>query len=235
MGSCCGACAEAKAEILARGGFGAWIEKSAALLRSWPLIIISLVALLASFLLIGRVCADHTAVGWHSWKQALDPAWIALFICGLPIMKEAVIALAVERRIRAALLISTAMVACVSIGQLFAAGEVAFIMALGEKLEVISVKRAKKGLHKLVSLVPETARYVVTCPKCIAKGIFFKDIKVSEIAPGDGVMVKPGETIPVDGIITQGSTSIDQSIMTGESLPVDKTVGDEVYSGTINC
>ncbi|MBR0067513.1 MAG: cation-translocating P-type ATPase, partial [Kiritimatiellae bacterium] len=128
----------------------------------------------------------------------------------------------------------TAMVACVAIGQLFAAGEVAFIMALGEKLETLTVSRAKKGLHKLVALVPQTAHRVVTCPKCRAKGIFFKDVPVGEIAPGDMVMVKPGETIPVDGTIAEGATTVDQSVMTGESLPIDKSVGDEVYSGTVN-
>ncbi|MBQ6010504.1 MAG: cation-translocating P-type ATPase [Kiritimatiellae bacterium] len=234
MGSCCGASAEAKAAAVADGGFWAWAEKVASSLASWPSIAMSGVALLASFLLMGHGCGGHSDVGWHSWRQAADPAWIPLLLCGLPVLKEATEAIIVERRIRAALLISTAMTACVAIGQLFAAGEVAFIMALGEKLEKLTVSRAKKGLHKLVALVPQTARRVVTCPKCRAKGIFFKDVPVGEIAPGDGVMVKPGETIPVDGTIAEGSTTVDQSVMTGESLPVDKAVGDEVYSGTLN-
>ena len=234
MGSCCGASAEAKAAAVADGGFWAWAEKVASSLASWPSIAMSGVALLASFLLMGHGCGGHSDVGWHSWRQVADPAWIPLLLCGLPVLKEATEAIIVERRIRAALLISTAMTACVAIGQLFAAGEVAFIMALGEKLEKLTVSRAKKGLHKLVALVPQTARRVVTCPKCRAKGIFFKDVPVGEIAPGDGVMVKPGETIPVDGTIAEGSTTVDQSVMTGESLPVDKAVGDEVYSGTLN-
>ena len=234
MGSCCGASAEAKAAAVANSGFWALAEKVAASLASWPSIAVSGLALLASFLLMGHGCGGHSDVGWHSWRQVADPAWIPLLLCGLPVLKEATEAIIVERRIRAALLISTAMTACVAIGQLFAAGEVAFIMALGEKLEKLTVSRAKKGLHKLVALVPQTARRVVTCPKCRAKGIFFKDVPVGEIAPGDGVMVKPGETIPVDGTIAEGSTTVDQSVMTGESLPVDKAVGDEVYSGTLN-
>ena len=234
MGSCCGASNEAKAAAAANGGFWAWAEKAAASLESWPSLAASGLALLASFLLTGHGCGGHSAVGWHSWRQIADPAWIPLLLCGLPVLKEAMEAILVERRIRAALLISTAMVACVAIGQLFAAGEVAFIMALGEKLEKLTVSRAKKGLHKLVALVPQTARRVVTCPKCRAKGIFFKEVPVGEIAPGDGVLVKPGETIPVDGTIAEGATTVDQSVMTGESLPVDKAVGDEVYSGTVN-
>ena len=234
MGSCCGASAEAKAAAVADGGFWAWAEKVASSLASWPSIAMSGVALLASFLLMGHGCGGHSDVGWHSWRQVADPAWIPLLICGLPVLKEATEAIIVERCIRTALLISTAMVACVAIGQLFAAGEVAFIMALGEKLETLTVSRAKKGLHKLVALVPQTAHRVVTCPKCRAKGIFFKDVPVGEIAPGDMVMVKPGETIPVDGTIAEGATTVDQSVMTGESLPIDKSVGDEVYSGTVN-
>ena len=234
MGSCCGASKEAKAAAVANGGFWAWAEKVASSLASWPSIAMSGVALLASFLLMGHGCGGHSDVGWHSWRQVADPAWIPLLLCGLPVLKEATEAIIVERRIRTALLISTAMVACVAIGQLFAAGEVAFIMALGEKLETLTVSRAKKGLHKLVALVPQTAHRVVTCPKCRAKGIFFKDVPVGEIAPGDMVMVKPGETIPVDGTIAEGATTVDQSVMTGESLPVDKAVGDEVYSGTLN-
>lgn len=234
MGGCCGASAEAKTAAVADGGFWSLAEKVTTALERWPSIAASGVALLASFLLAGHGCGGHSTVGWHGWRQAADPAWIPLLLCGLPVLKEAIEAIVVERRIRAALLISTAMVSCVAIGQLFAAGEVAFIMALGEKLERMTVGRARKGLHKLIALAPETARFVVTCPKCRAKGIFFKDVPVGEIAPGDGVMVKPGETIPVDGTITEGATTVDQSAMTGESLPIDKTVGDEVYSGTIN-
>ncbi|MBR1921965.1 MAG: cation-translocating P-type ATPase, partial [Kiritimatiellae bacterium] len=233
MGSCCGASAAAKAAAVEEGGFWAWAEKAASALSSWPALVVSGGALLVSFLLTGHGCGGH-AVGWQGWRQAADPAWLPLLLCGLPVLKEAAEAIVVERRIRAALLISTAMVACVAIGQLFAAGEVAFIMAIGEKLEKLTVSRARKGLRKLVALVPQTARRVVTCPKCRAKGIFFKDVPVGEIAPGDGVMVRPGEAIPVDGTIAEGATSVDQSVMTGESLPVDKAVGDEVYSGTIN-
>lgn len=234
MGSCCGASAEVKAAAAREGGFWAWAERVAESLESWPSIAVSGLALIASFLLTGHGCGGHSAVGWHSWRQAADPAWIPLFLCGLPVLKEALQAIIVERRIRAALLISTAMVACVAIAQLFAAGEVAFIMALGEKLENLTVKRAKKGLHKLIALVPQTARRVVTCPKCRAKGIFFKDVPVGEIEPGDAVLVKPGETIPVDGTIVEGASTVDQSVITGESLPVEKAVGDEVYSGTVN-
>ena len=237
MGSCCGADREAVAAMMAKGGAQAKALKMANLvqsvLASWPVLAVSAASLVASFALFGHGCGAGHADGAGAWLRA-DPAWIALALCGIPLAKEAISALAVERRIRASLLITTAMVACVCIGQTFAAGEVAFIMALGEKLEAWTVRRAKKGLAKLVSLVPATARYVVTCPKCLARGERFRDVPVSQIAPGDGVRILPGETIPVDGVVTEGATTVDQSAMTGESLPVDKGVGDEVYSGTVN-
>lgn len=149
-------------------------------------------------------------------------ALASLVFCGVPLMAEAVTALVKERRITAALLISTAMVACVAIGQLFAAGEVAFIMALGEKLEDWTVRRARKGLHKLVALVPAIAH-------CNGS-----ELPVEQLRIGDSIEVRPGETVPVDGVVTEGETTIDQSTMTGESVPVAKGIGAEVYSGTIN-
>lgn len=234
MGSCCGVGAEARAAAASKWRALAWAERARALMGSWPSLALAAGALVASFVMSGRGCGAHEAEAWHSWRQLADPALVPLLLCGLPILKEAVEALVVERRIRAALLISTAMIACVAIGQLFAAGEVAFIMALGEKLEAFTTSRARKGIRKLVELVPETARVVVTCPKCRAKGIFFRDVQVPKVKVGDCVKVLPGETIPLDGEVVEGETTVDQSVMTGESLPVDKAKGDEVYSGTVN-
>lgn len=239
MGSCCGASQEAKAAARAQG---VWerLEAVCEKFESTPSLIVSALGLVASFLLVGHGCdvsggaATSAAEGWHRWAEIFNPAWVPLVLCGLPVLKEAVEALVVERRIRAALLITSAMVACVCIGQLFAAGEVAFIMALGEKLEDWTVNRAKKGLHKLVALVPQTAHKVVTCPKCNAKGIFFKDVPVAELAVGDPIEVLPGMAVPADGEVYEGETTVDQASLTGESLPVAKKAGDEVYSGTIN-
>ena len=233
---CCGGSCTCDEHEAHRG----FLERVLEGFESWPALVVALVCLIASFVLVGQGCGHEAATavpdhaGWRHWVDVLNPAYVSLVLCGLPLLKSALEALSREHRITAALLISSAMVACVSIGQIFAAGEVAFIMALGEKLESFTVNRAKAGLRKLVSLVPVTAHRVVTCPKCRARGELFRDVQVEALAVGDGVMVKPGETIPVDGVVTEGNTSVDQSVMTGESLPVDKTVGDEVYSGTIN-
>lgn len=129
-------------------------------------------------------------------------------------------------KISSALLISIAMLAAIAIGDIFAAGEVTWIMAIGAILEDKTTERAKKGLKKLISLAPTQGRLLFNGEEVI--------IPAEKISLGDILRVLPGETIPVDGTIIHGETSVDQSIMTGESLPVDKTVGEDVFSGTIN-
>ena len=155
-----------------------------------------------------------------------DAAWIAIILCGLPIILEAIIGLVTAFDIKADVLVSLALVASVLIGEDFAAGEVAFIMQLGALLEELTVSKARAGIEKLVHLTPQTARILT------ANGE--KIIPAEQVAIGDRIRVLPGETIPVDGVILSGQTSINQAVMTGEPLPVDKTVGDEVSSGTVN-
>lgn len=153
-------------------------------------------------------------------------AWFAIVLCGIPIILEAVIGLVTEFDIKADVLVSIALIASLCIGEDFAAGEVAFIMQLGSLLEELTVARARAGIEKLVHLTPQTARIIDGQNECV---ILAKEVKV-----GDMLRVLPGETIPVDGVITKGQTSVNQAVMTGESLPVDKMIGDEVSSGTVN-
>ncbi len=162
---------------------------------------------------------------------AFDPAWITILISGLPLLYLAVTRLVRQGCISSALLISIAMAACIGIGELFAAGEVAFIMAIGELLENYTVNRAKRGLSKLISLAPEQGRRVVK----EKNGEHEEIVPIVSIQVGDILRVLPGERIPVDGVIVYGNTSVDQSVMTGESLPVDKAEGNGVFCGTMNC
>ena len=158
-----------------------------------------------------------------------DPAWVTIVISGIPLLYLAIWRIIHNpgiSKISSALLICIAMFAAIAIGDLFAAGEVVFIMAIGALLEEATTNRAKKGLKKLIALAP-------------AQGRRLKDgkeemIPAGEIRSGDILRILPGETIPVDGKILSGETSVDQSIMTGESLPVDKGVGEDVFCGTIN-
>lgn len=155
-----------------------------------------------------------------------DMAWIAIVLCGIPIILEAVIGLVTAFDIKADVLVSLALIASICIGQDFAAGEVAFIMQLGALLEELTVAKARAGIEKLVHLTPQTAHVIIDEKE--------KVIQVQEVQVNDILKVLPGETVPVDGVIISGQTSINQAVMTGESLPVDKTAGDTVSSGTIN-
>ena len=156
----------------------------------------------------------------------LNPAWGTVIISGIPMLLLAMTRLIREKWISSALLIAIAMVASLLIGEIFAAGEVAWIMALGALLEDWTVERAKKGLRNLINLTPQTGRRIVDGKEEV--------ISVDEIKIGDTLRILPGESVPVDGEIINGTSSLDQSIMTGESLPIDKGVGDEVFCGTMN-
>lgn len=156
----------------------------------------------------------------------VDPAWVAILLCGVPILLEALHGLITAFDIKADVLVSIALVASVIIGEDFAAGEVAFIMQLGALLEELTVARARAGIEKLVKLTPRTARVLHDGQADI--------LPAEQVRVGDLVRVLPGETIPVDGVIVSGQTSVNQAIMTGESMPVDKSAGDNVASGTVN-
>ena len=187
-------------------------------LAGWKMTIIGGIFLLASFIL--------PRVGYQKGEYL---AWACVVICGLPLLYLAIYRIIHNKgvsKISSALLISMAMIAAILINDLFAAGDVAFIMELGALLEDMTTNRAKKGLKNLVALSPESGRVIENGKE--------KIVLVSEIRKGDIVRIIPGETIPVDGIILHGETSVDQSIMTGESIPVDKCEGETVFSGTIN-
>lgn len=173
------------------------------------LIVISTISVIASFVL----SLDYIA-------------WVAVLLCGVPIFKECAEGLITEFDIKADLLVTIAIIASIIIGEVFAAGEIATIMAIGGFLEEYTVSKAQGQIEELVRMTPQLATR-------IRNGIEEK-IAVEKVEIGDILKVLPGESIPTDGIIVEGETSIDQSTLTGESLPVDKKVNDEVYSGTIN-
>lgn len=155
-----------------------------------------------------------------------DVAWIAIILCGVPIVLEAIIGLVTAFDIKADVLVSIALIASVIIGEDFAAGEIAFIMQLGALLEDLTVAKARAGIERLVHLTPQTARVISAGGEII--------IPCEQVKIGDILRVLPGESVPVDGVILSGQTSINQAVMTGEPLLVDKGAGDEVLSGTVN-
>ena len=163
---------------------------------------------------------------FHLLPLPFDAAWVAIILCGIPIVLEAVIGLVTAFDIKADVLVSLALIASILIGEDFAAGEVAFIMQLGALLEDLTVAKARAGIEKLVHLTPQTARVLQNGGECL--------LPAEQVQVGDLLRVLPGETVPVDGVILSGQTSINQAVMTGESLPVDKGPGEEVSSGTVN-
>ena len=163
---------------------------------------------------------------FHLLPLPFDAAWVAIILCGIPIVLEAVIGLVTAFDIKADVLVSLALIASILIGEDFAAGEVAFIMQLGALLEDLTVAKARAGIEKLVHLTPQTARVLQNGGESL--------LPAEQVQVGDLLRVLPGETVPVDGVILSGQTSINQAVMTGESLPVDKGPGEEVSSGTVN-
>ena len=162
-----------------------------------------------------------------SFIQSLEYlSWIAVLLCGLPILKDSAEGLMSEFDLKADLLVSMAIIASIMIGEVFAAGEIATIMAIGGFLEDYTASKTQGRIRQLVELTPQVATRITNKRE--------EKISVEEVQVGDILKVLPGERIPTDGIIINGETSIDQSTLTGESLPVDKSKNDEVYSGTIN-
>ena len=179
----------------------------------------------------------------YSIGKYFNPAWIVVFVCGWPLAFGGFKNLFKYGKVRTSLLITVAMLACIALeilcwlgitdgtshhghNNLFSAGEVALIMWLGELLEDVTLKRSRKNLESLVKLTPTTARIKI--------GDQFIEMETQYVAIGDVVLVKPNETITVDGVVTSGITSVSQSAITGESVPVDKKVGDTVFAGTLN-
>ncbi len=191
-------------------------------LNSVPMLWVSGVCLVISF--VGEYIMPLTAGAENTLMVSF--AWGSILISGLPLAYLALHRVIKQLFISSALLITIAMIAAIYIGDIFAAGEVAFIMALGAWLEDRTVEKAKKGIEKLLNLVPTVGRVITADGEQMMSP---KDIK-----KGDIIRVLPGESFPADGAVIVGNTTVDQSIMTGESLPIDKGVDDEVFTGTIN-
>ena len=195
------------------------LEKIKEKLESLPFLITSFIFLVISvvmYFIKGHYDLDYSVY--------LDPILITILLSGFPILYEAIEELIENKKITSSLLITIAIIASLFIKEVLAAGVVAFIMALGEFLEELTVDRARKGVELLASYIPKTAN-VLKDNEVITK-------EINDINIGDIVRVLPGEEIPVDGIIIKGDAVINMSILNGESLPVDREIGSTVYAGS---
>lgn len=181
------------------------------------------------FIIISIISAVLSFIGTDLFR--FDLIWIAIIFCGFPIFKEAIMGLYREFDIRADVLVSVGIISSILIGELFAAGVIAIIMAIGGFLEEYTVSKTEAGIKKLIDLNPSNCTLIINYNRTNEDEIV---VPSNLIKAEDIIKVVPGETVPVDGVIISGESSIDQSVLTGESIPIDKVVGDEVFSGTIN-
>ncbi|MDU2064473.1 MAG: cation-translocating P-type ATPase [Sporomusaceae bacterium] len=164
-------------------------------------------------------------LGYVPQILGIDTTLIAAIISGLPIVLEAIKAILQRGDTKVGLLVSIAIIAAVAIGEYLAAAEVALIMTFGEMLEHMTLEKSNSALQKLAELTPLKARLFNTGEE--------QEIDAELVQVGDHLLVKPGDKIPVDGVVVAGFATVDQSTITGESIPVERSSGDNVFGGTI--
>ncbi|OGR16677.1 MAG: copper-translocating P-type ATPase [Desulfobacterales bacterium GWB2_56_26] len=146
-------------------------------------------------------------------------------INGLPVIVGAVKGI-LEKRVNVDELLSLAIIASLLAGEFLTAAVVSSIMVLGALIEEATAESARKSIQTLIKVSPKKAT--------ILAGGEMKTVPVEEVRVGDILLVKPGEQVPVDGVVTEGSSSLDESAITGEAMPREKKAGDAVYAGTLN-
>jgi len=152
-------------------------------------------------------------------------ALAALMLSGLPILWGAITGL-LARRVNVDELVSLAIIACLIKGEFLTAAVVSFVMVLGAMLEEATSNSARRAVESLMHISPDTASVLVDGKPT--------SVPITEVHVRDRLLVKPGERVPVDGIVVKGITSVDESSMTGEPIPQEKGVGDSIYAGTLN-
>ena len=163
-------------------------------------------------------------LAWHPWSLAFAGA--SLSLTGFPIMWRAARGLA-RRQTNVDELVSLAIFASLVLGEWLSAAIVALIMVAGSLVEEFVSARARRHIERLVAAAPRDALRV-------DEDGTTRVVAVAELAPGDRILVRPGDVVAADGVVEQGESDVDESLLTGESAPVDKATGDPMSSGTIN-
>jgi heavy metal translocating P-type ATPase len=177
-------------------------------------------------IIVASVAAALLWFGPASARSAIDAAGLAaLVFAGWPIFREAVENVLV-RRMTMELSMTIAIVAAAAISEFFTALVVTFFVLAAEELEHLTVSRGRGALRDLVEFIPRTAR--------VRRAGEVVDIAVDDLRLGDRIVVSPGDKIPVDGVVAAGHSSVDQSRITGESMPAEKSAGSGVFAGSIN-
>src|SRR3989338_1716265 len=163
--------------------------------------------------------SDKTSLG-------INFALIVVVLSGYPIVKNSIVSTIENRKLNAEVLVASALVASIWVGEYLAGAIVVLMMSIGELLEDITISKTGQAIRKLMELSPDVATVIRDRREVV--------VDISEVRVGDLVVVKAGEKIPVDGKIDVGEGEVDQAPITGESMPVLKGMGDDVYGGTIN-
>ncbi len=166
-----------------------------------------------------------SAVGWGGWlKTALQLS--ALLLAGYPIARSALMNLWINRDFNMNFLMTVAAIGAILIGEFPEAASLIFLFAIAEALEGYSAERARRSIRQLAELAPQTALRLTENGE--------ERVAVEQLQIGDRIIIPAGERIPTDGVVRQGFGTVNQAPITGESLPVEKAAGDEVFAGSIN-
>ncbi len=176
-----------------------------------------------AFLALAGFVVGHALPGRPLVSQTLILASVA--INGLPVIVGAVRGI-LEKRVNVDELLSLAIIACLLNGEFLTAAVVSSIMVLGALIEEATAESARKSIQALIKVAPKMATVV--------SGGRTQAVPVEQVGVGDVLLVKPGEQVPVDGVVLEGTSALDESAITGEAMPIEKTVGDPLYAGTLN-
>ena len=166
-----------------------------------------------------------------SWMAASPRAGIVFFAGSIVggsfyFAREAIEKLARNRIVGIEFLMTAAIAGAAALGQWREAALVACLYSISEALEGFTIQRTRFAIRGLMDLVPPKAR--------VLRNGAESEVDVKDIQVGERIQVRPGENIPVDGVVREGSSTIDESAVTGESMPVDKSAGDQAFAGTVN-
>jgi Cd2+/Zn2+-exporting ATPase len=187
--------------------------------RSWWLLGVSGVAAVGSEII-------SWITGRENSPSIIALAIVSVFAGGLPTLKKGWAALK-KLSLNINFLMSVAALGAIAIGQWPEAAVVIWLFAIAERIESLSLDRARDAIRGLMAITPETA-FVRD------ESGLWREVEAAGVKPGDIVRVRPGERVPLDGVVTAGHSSVNQAPITGESLPVEKVEGDTVFAGTIN-
>lgn len=182
------------------------------------------------FALVAAVVLIVVAGEWMGWFGRLSsaipvPVYIAAIILGgWPVFLNVIKALG-HKEITSHTLMTIGMIAAIAVGEWATAVVIVFFMRVGDAVERWTARGARKALHDLHDLTPQTA-WVIRQGQDI-------ELPINEVRTGDVVVTRPGERVPVDGVVVKGQATIDQSAITGEPMPVEAEAGTQVYAGSL--